>query len=141
MKSKRIIRKRQFDTTKPLRLFRTFDELFHHTSTENITDANIIDFVEQERYENKDKITAMFDKKKANVPIPDINKSDRKDKGEFSDRSAATELSILNRNKDDDGAVEFIYKPIRHLKILKAQQANKVIMIKFLICFLFYFDT
>lgn len=126
MKSKRTIRKRQFDATKPLRVFRTFDELFHHTSAENISDANISSFVEQERFENKDKITAMFDKKKANVPIPEINNSDKKDKAGFSDRSAVTELSLLNRAKDDDGPVEFYFKPLSQIRLSKAQQVSRV---------------
>ena len=116
MKNKRIIRKRQFDTTKPLRFFRTFDELFQYTSGENISDTNLTDFIEQEKYENRDKITSMFNKKKANVPIPDINNSEKKGKEGYSDKSATTELSLINRTKDEEAPVEFYFKPMHMLK-------------------------
>ena len=114
-KNRRNIRKRQFETNKSLRIYKTYDELYSYVHGENVNETDISSFITQERFENKDKIAEMFWKKKANVPIPEINNIDKGEKSDPSVKSASTDCSNYVRPKDEEGPVEFIFKPMEPL--------------------------
>lgn len=111
-KNRRNIRKRVFDTNKSLRIYKTHNELYSYIHGENVNETDISGFITLERIENKDKIAEMFCKKKANVPIPEINNLDKGDKSDPSVKSAITDCTNYVRPKDEEGPAEFTFKPM-----------------------------
>mmetsp|Transcript_15069 Transcript_15069/g.17446 ORF Transcript_15069/g.17446 Transcript_15069/m.17446 type:complete len:274 (+) Transcript_15069:60-881(+) len=112
MKNRRNIRKRQFETNKYLKLYRTYTDLYAYIHGKNSSDGDLERFEAQERYENKDKIAEMFCKKKQNVPIPEINNAEKSDKCDASERTAITEIMNYARQKEEEGSAEFYFKPM-----------------------------
>jgi hypothetical protein len=111
MKGRRNIRKRQFEAAKSLRLFREYSTLYQYLNGENADENNLSTFEAQERYENKDKITEMFLKKKKNIIIPTINKKfeSEEKKSIPSETSENTDITNLYK-KEEKPAVEFKFK-------------------------------
>lgn len=116
--TKRSIRKRQFDVKKSLKIFRDYNEIYHYINGENYTDTGLASFEANERYENKDKIAEMFEKKKKNVPIPEINRrNDIDDKANPSEKSANTDVTKeIYRPVEVEGPVDFKYRPMGPVK-------------------------
>ena len=114
-KNRRNIRKRQFETNKSLRIYRSLEEIYSYLHGENVNETDFKSFKTQESFENKDKIAEMFWKKKASVPIPEINSVDKGDKSDPSVASAITDWTNYVRPKDEEGAVEFTFKPMGSL--------------------------
>jgi hypothetical protein len=103
MANRRNIRKRQFDASKSLRLYRDYAQLYQYLNGDNANEDELRSFEGIERFENKDKIAEMFCKKKQNVVIPEINISGDKDKNESSEKSAQTDVTKeLLKNKEED---------------------------------------
>jgi len=69
----RNIRKRQFDASKMLKLYKNYHEHYKFLNGDHSTESDFKTFEQVERIDTKDKIAEMFCKKKMNVPIPDIN--------------------------------------------------------------------
>lgn len=116
--TKRSIRKRQFDVKKSLKIFREYNEMYHYLNGENYTDTGLASFEANERYENKEKIVEMFEKKKKNVPIPEINRrNDLDEKANPSEKSAYTDVTKeIYKPKEEEGPVDFKYKPMGQVK-------------------------
>lgn len=117
MKGRRNIRKRQFETAKSLKLFREYSSLYQYLNGENADENNISTFEAQERFENKDKITEMFLKKKKNIIIPAINDKIKKEEKKSipSENSELTDITNFYK-KEEKPAVEFIFKPMGKVK-------------------------
>ena len=116
MANRRNIRKRQFDASKSLRLFKDYASLYQYVNGDNATQDALQTFEEMEKYENKDKIAEMFCKKKKNVEIPEINfkEEKEKDKGNDSDKSGTTGTTqfIIKHKEEDKPPVIFDFKPM-----------------------------
>ena len=116
--TKRSIRKRLFDVKKSLKIYRDYGEIYQYLNGENYTEAGLASFEANERYENKDKIAEMFEKKKKNVPIPIINqKTDIDEKGNPSEKSSSTEASKeIFKPREEEGPADFKYVPMGPVK-------------------------
>jgi hypothetical protein len=111
--TKRSIRKRRlFDLKKSLKIYTDYNEIYHFLNGENYSEAGLNSFEANERYENKDKIAEMFEKKKKNVPIPVMNqKLDLDEKVNPSEKSSSTDATIF-KPREEEGPAEFKYKPM-----------------------------
>lgn len=117
------MRKRQFDVTKFHKLYRNYADLFNYLNGESIEKPDFGDFESKEIFENKDKVTEMFCKKRRNIPIPDIDINKPKSIDSVNIESANTELTLnLMRNKQENlPPVEFNFKP------MKPQPSNYIV--------------
>jgi hypothetical protein len=108
MANRRNIRKRQFESNKYLKLYRNYADLYHYLNGENANESDMKAFELQEKYENKDKIAEMFCKKKRDVVIPEINL--KNDKGDSSEKSANTDITMLKNKEEEKGVIDFKFK-------------------------------
>lgn len=109
------MRKRQFDATKYLKLYRDYSALYQYLNGESANENDINAFEMQEKYENKDKIAEMFCKKRRNILIPDIDV--KKDKESTSKKSENTDVTrdLLKSKEEDKPPVDFYFKPMGKL--------------------------
>lgn len=114
MANRRNIRKRQFDASKSLRLYRDYSQLYQYLNGDSPTEDELRSFEEMENFENKDKIAEMFCKKKQNVVIPEINFSGDKEKNADSEKSAQTNITkeLLKNKEEDRPPIVFNVKPM-----------------------------
>ena len=109
MANRRNIRKRNFEATKSLKLYRDYESLFKFTMGENANESNLSTFEASEKFDNNNKITEMLSKKKKNVIIPAINYKNGKDDG--SERSENTDITQILK-KEEKEPVKFNFEPM-----------------------------
>lgn len=110
MNSRRNIRKRHFEGTKSLRLFRDCDTLLHYINGENVSVSELETFKAQESVDNIQKISDMFSKRLSN--IPNTRPKQMKDVVS-SEKSANTDVTKdpLPKTKEQ-GPIKFEYQKL-----------------------------
>lgn len=126
----RNIRKRQFDASKSLRLYRDYAALFQYLHGDQSGENELKSFEEIERIDNKDKIAEMFLKKKRNVPIPDINAGLKENASNASDDTMKTGLTKEKARQEERPPAEFYFKPMGNVTPNYIKYTPKVVPIR-----------